>query len=265
MSAEDYALSDRDLSDIGAALAAICEEASGVILPLWRTGAEVFTKADASPVTEADRRGEALIGERLRALFPGIHIVGEEDVAEAGGPDALGEAFFLVDPVDGTKAFVRGDVNFTVNIGLVVEGRPVAGAICAPATGEVWHTHAGGAVRRRFGQTSVEPIAARAWPAEPLALVSHTMKPEALERLMAEFAVAETRPMDSSIKLCRIAEGAADLYKRNGPTMEWDTCAGHAILQAAGGRLTGLDGEPFVYGKVDEKLLNPGFIARGAA
>jgi 3'(2'), 5'-bisphosphate nucleotidase len=119
-------------------------------------------------------------------------------------------------------------------------------------------------VRRRFGQTAVEPIGVRAWPAEPRALVSHTMKPEALERLKADFGVVHATPMDSSIKLCRIAEGAADLYKRTGPTMEWDTCAGQAILQAAGGRFTGLDGETFVYGKVDEKLLNPGFIARGA-
>jgi 3'(2'), 5'-bisphosphate nucleotidase len=259
------AVSDLDLSDVGAALAAICEEASGVILPLWRVGTEVFAKADASPVTEADRRGEVLITERLRVLFPGVHIVGEEDVAEAGGPDALGDAFFLVDPVDGTKAFVRGDPNFTVNIGLIIDGRPMAGAICAPATGEVWHTQGAGAVRRRFGQTQTQPIAARAWPAQPLALVSHTMKPESLERLKADFGVVETRPMDSSIKLCRIAEGAADLYKRTGPTMEWDTAAGHAILEAAGGRFTGLDGGLFAYGKVDEKLLNPGFIARGAA
>ena len=251
--------------DIGAALAAICEEASSVILPLWRAGAEVFAKADMSPVTEADRQGEILIAARLREQFPGVHIVGEEDVAEAGGPELLGDRFFLVDPVDGTKAFVRGDPNFTVNIGLVVDGRPVAGAICAPATGEVWHTQAGGAVRRRFGQTEVEPIAVRPWPAEPLALVSHTMKPEALERLKAEFGVVHATPMDSSIKLVRIAEGAADLYKRTGPTMEWDTCAGQAILEAAGGCFTTLQGGLFAYGKVDEKLLNPGFIARGAA
>jgi len=250
-------------TDIGAALAAICEDASAVILPFWRVDTEVFAKADLSPVTEADRAGEVLITERLRAQFPGVHIVGEEDVAEAGAPDALGDRFFLVDPVDGTKAFVRGDENFTVNIGLVVEGRTVAGAICAPATGEVWHTHRGGAVRRRFGQTALEPIRARPWPATPLALVSHTMKPESLARLQAEYGVTETLPLDSSIKLCRIAEGGADLYVRGGPTMEWDTAAGQAILEAAGGRFTRLDGGLFAYGKVEEKLLNPGFIARG--
>ena len=147
----------------------------------------------------------------------------------------------------------------------MVDGRPVAGAICAPATGEVWHTHGDGAVRRRFGQTEVESISVRPWPTEPLALVSHTMKPEALERLKADFGVVHATPMDSSIKLVRIAEGAADLYKRTGPTMEWDTCAGQAILEAAGGRFTGLDGGLFAYGKVEEKLLNPGFIARGGA
>lgn len=251
-------------TDIGAALAAICEEASSVILPFWRVGTEVFAKADFSPVTEADRAGEILIARRLREQFPGVHVVGEEDVAETGAPEALGEQFFLVDPVDGTKAFVRGDPNFTVNIGLVQDGRPVAGAICAPATGEVWHTQAQGAVRRRFGGTQVQPIAVRAWPSEPVALVSHTMKPDALAQLKTDFGVVHATPMDSSIKLCRIAEGAADLYKRTGPTMEWDTAAGHAILEAAGGGLTTLEGGVFRYGKVEEKLLNPGFIARGA-
>ena len=112
--------------DIGEALAGVCEEAAALILPLWKSELEVFRKADESPVTEADRRGEALILERLNALFPGVPVVSEEDASEFGTPDAIGPRFFLVDPVDGTKAFVRGDPNFTVNIGYIENGRPVS-------------------------------------------------------------------------------------------------------------------------------------------
>src|SRR5476651_2829977 len=128
-------------ADIGARLAEIVEAASALILPLWRTGLTVETKADESPVTEADQRGEALILEALARHFPDIPVISEEDASEFGTPDAIGPRFFLVDPLDGTKAFVRGDPNFTVNIGLIEHGRPVAGAVTAPPSGESWYTH----------------------------------------------------------------------------------------------------------------------------
>ncbi|WP_374579610.1 3'(2'),5'-bisphosphate nucleotidase CysQ [Phenylobacterium sp.] len=250
--------------DIGEALAGVCEEAAALILPLWKSELEVFRKADESPVTEADRRGEALILERLNALFPGVPVVSEEDASEFGTPDAIGPRFFLVDPVDGTKAFVRGDPNFTVNIGYIENGRPVAGAVCAPATGETWFTAGGKAMKRTVGGTAAQ-IAVRAWPAgAAVALVSHTMKEETAVKLAEQYGFDLREPMDSSIKFCRIAEGAADIYPRHGPTMEWDIAAGHAVLDAAGGQVTTPDGAEVVYGKAAEDFRNGWFVARGA-
>lgn len=249
--------------DIGAALADICEEASALILPLWRTGLTVFSKADESPVTEADRRGEILIVERLTAQFPDIPIVSEEDASEFGTPDAIGPRFFLVDPVDGTKAFVRGDPNFTVNIGLIENGRPVAGAVTAPASDETWFTQGGQAMKRQVGGTA-QPVSVRPWPTgAAVALVSHTMSEETAQKLADQYGFDLREPMDSSIKFCRLAEGAADIYPRHGPTMEWDIAAGHAVLLAAGGQLKTPEGEDFVYGKADAGFRNGWFVARG--
>ncbi|MFL5296772.1 MAG: 3'(2'),5'-bisphosphate nucleotidase CysQ [Phenylobacterium sp.] len=252
------------MDDIGAELAEICEAAAALILPLWRSGLQVIEKADASPVTEADRRGETLILKLLAERFPDIPVVSEEDASEFGTPDAIGPRFFLVDPLDGTKAFVRGDPHFTVNIGLVEDGRPVAGAVAAPPSGEVWWT-AGGVAMKRLPGVDAHPVRVRPWPADAaIALISHTMKSETADRLAAEYGFHLREPMDSSIKLCRIAEGMADIYPRHGPTMEWDVAAGHAVLEAAGGRMTTPEGRPFTYGKASEGFRNGWFVARGA-
>ena len=251
-------------AELGRALAEITEEAAALILPLWRTGLTVHAKADESPVTEADQRGEALILERLAQRFPGIPVISEEDAAEFGTPDQIGPRFFLVDPLDGTKAFIRGDAHFTVNIGLIETGVAVAGAVTAPATGQSWFTTASGAARRELSGPD-EIVRARVWPeGEAIALVSHTLKPEYAEALMARYHFTHKQPMDSSIKLCMIAQGSADIYPRHGTTMEWDIAAGHAVLTAAGGRLTTLEGEPFAYGKASEGFKNGWFVARGA-
>jgi 3'(2'), 5'-bisphosphate nucleotidase len=252
-------------ADLGRILADITEEAAALILPLWRSGLTVHAKADESPVTEADRRGETLILQRLAERFPGVAVISEEDASEFGTPDEIGPRFFLVDPLDGTKAFIRGDAHFTVNIGLIEDGRPVAGAVTAPATGQTWFTTAGGAVRRELGGPD-EPVRARPWPdGEAIALVSHTLKPEHAEALVARYGFTHKQPMDSSIKLCMIAQGSADIYPRHGPTMEWDIAAGHAVLEAAGGRLATPEGGPFAYGKAGEGFKNGWFVARGAA
>ncbi|HQT52277.1 MAG TPA: 3'(2'),5'-bisphosphate nucleotidase CysQ [Phenylobacterium sp.] len=250
-------------TDVGALLADIVEEAGRLVLPLWKSGLEVFSKADESPVTEADRRGETLILQRLETHFPGVHVISEEDASEFGTPDAVGERFFLVDPVDGTKAFVRGDPNFTVNIALIEHRRPVAGAVCAPASGETWYTQAGQTMKRVVGEAG-RPVQARAWPqGKAVALVSHTMKEETIKALADKYGFDTPSAMDSSIKFCRLAEGSADVYPRHGPTMEWDIAAGHAVLEAAGGSVLTPEGETFVYGKADEKFRNGWFVARG--
>jgi 3'(2'), 5'-bisphosphate nucleotidase len=251
--------------DLGARLADIVEDAGRLILPLWRAGVEVSRKADDSPVTEADRRAEGLILDRLSKAFPEVPIISEEDAAEFGTPQAIGPRFFLVDPLDGTKAFVRRDPNFTVNIGLVDQGRPIAGAVAAPAMGESWYADHGGAFRRRIGDQVSWPIRVRRPGASPLALISHTMAPDTLLALRERYGFGETQAMDSSVKLCRIAEGSADIYPRHGPTMEWDIAAGHAVLEAAGGALTDPYGKPFVYGKAAEGFRNGWFVARGAS
>ena len=251
-------------NDIGAELADICEAAAALILPLWRSGLAVSHKADESPVTEADQKGEALILKHLAERFPDIPVISEEDASEFGTPDAIGPRFFLVDPLDGTKAFVKGDPHFTVNIGLIENGRPVAGAVSCPPSGETWYTD-GGRTMKRMAGVAAHPVRARTWPpGEALCLISHTMKPETADKLAAEYGFDLREPMDSSIKLCRIAEGVADIYPRHGPTMEWDSAAGHAVLEAAGGRFTTTDGEVFLYGKAGEGFRNGWFVARGA-
>ena len=250
-------------NDVGQALAEICEAAAALILPLWRSGLAVTHKSDESPVTEADQRGEKLILEHLAARFPDIPVISEEDASEFGTPDAIGPRFFLVDPLDGTKAFVRGDPNFTVNIGLIQDGRPVAGAVCAPPSGETWYTHAGQALKRTKGGPSA-PVRVRPWPdGAAIALISHTMKEETAQKLADEYGFHLREPIDSSIKLCRIAEGSADIYPRHGPTMEWDVAAGQAVLEAAGGSFLTPEGQAFTYGKADAGFRNGWFVARG--
>jgi 3'(2'), 5'-bisphosphate nucleotidase len=253
------------MDDIGPALAEICAAAARVILPYWRSGLSVDRKSDDSPVTEADREAEALIVSELARLFPGAPVVAEEQSAASGLPERIGRIFFLVDPLDGTKAFVRGDPSFTVNIALVRDGRPVAGAVAAPVTGEIWHTQGGGAVKREAGGPP-RPVRVRPWPPDSaLALVSHTMKPSVAQALADAYGFSAHKPMDSSLKLCRLAEGFADIYPRHGPTMEWDIAAGHAVLEAAGGSLLTPEGGPFLYGKAEAGFRNGWFVARGGA
>jgi 3'(2'), 5'-bisphosphate nucleotidase len=249
-------------NDIGAVLAGIVEEASAVIMPFWRGDFVMERKADFSPVTEADHAGEAVIVARLAELYPDIPVIAEESSSKFGVPEAIGRRFFLVDPVDGTKAFVRGDDHFTVNIGLIEDGIPVAGAVAAPVQKRTWFTAPDGCRLRSFGDQAGKIVKVRPWPAEPVCLISHTMGAAEAEALKLQYGAGHTLAMDSSIKLCMIAEGTADIYPRHGPTMEWDIAAAHAVLAAAGGSVTQPDGSPFLYGKADKGFLNGWFVAR---
>lgn len=253
-----------DAAEIGRLLAEIVEEASALIMPFWRAQVAVDHKADASPVTEADHAAEALILKRLAAQFPRIPVIAEEEVARDGAPAAAAKSFFLVDPLDGTKGFLRGTEAFTVNIGLVENGKPVAGAVAAPASGLVWFTADGGAYKRKFGETAARQIKARQKPqGGGLALLSHTVAEDEANRMAARYGCKDWRGMDSSVKFCLIAEGLADVYPRPGRTMEWDTAAGQAVLEAAGGRVITEAGETLGYGKAERGFDNPGFLAVG--
>ncbi|WP_333896886.1 3'(2'),5'-bisphosphate nucleotidase CysQ [Brevundimonas aurantiaca] len=264
----------RDLASgaLALAIAEIAEDAARLILPYWRSDTAVETKSDDSPVTQADRAAEALILERLAALYPGVQMVAEEAVAESGAPDQAEDWFWLIDPLDGTKGFVRGGEAFTVNIALIHAGRPVAGVVTAPATATTWRTDASGqgAFRRQFGEQQEgeahsgaewRPIKVRDRPAEGMALLSHSVTDEEAARLAARHGCTRWQGTDSSLKFCLIAEGRFDAYPRSGPTSEWDTAAGQAVLEAAGGRVLADDGQPLSYGK--PRFLNGPFVAMG--
>lgn len=253
-------------------LAEIAEDAARVILPFWRSGALVETKADDSPVTQADRAAEALILERLQAAYPGVQTVAEEAVAAGGAPESAENWFWLIDPLDGTKGFIRGGEAFTVNIALIRDGYPVAGVVTAPATATTWRSDApeGGAFRRQFGEAQEgeahagaewRPIKVRDRPQEGMALLSHSVTDDEAARLAARHGCTRWQGTDSSLKFCLIAEGRFDAYPRSGPTSEWDTAAGQAVLEAAGGRVLSDDGQRLRYGK--SRFLNGPFVAMG--
>ncbi|HTY49915.1 MAG TPA: 3'(2'),5'-bisphosphate nucleotidase CysQ [Steroidobacteraceae bacterium] len=237
--------------------------AGNAINQIYHGTFEVTLKADASPVTAADHAAEELILAALAAQAPGTPVVAEEQMA-AGHAPVVGEEFFLVDPLDGTKEFVQRRGEFTVNIALVRRGAPVLGVVHAPATGVVyagdvetaqaWRLTAGG---RR------EQIRVRAVPqAGFTAVASRSHRTPATDRYLAGYRIAELVSVGSSLKFCLVAAGEADLYPRLGPTMEWDTAAGHAVLVAAGGTVLAADGLPLTYGK--PRFKNPSFVAAGA-
>lgn len=244
------------------ALADLAEDAARVILPYWRSGVVAETKSDDSPVTQADREAEALILTRLAALYPEAQAVAEEQVAAGEAPESLGEWYWLIDPLDGTRGFVEGRESFTVNIALIRGDAPVAGVVTAPATGVTWRSGApgAGAFRRRFGE-AWQSIRVRERPASPTALLSHSMTDEEAQRLASRHGCVQWQGTDSSLKFCLIAEGRFDAYPRTGPTSEWDTAAGQAVLEAAGGRVMGEDGSPLRYGK--PCYANGPFVALG--
>lgn len=242
-------------------LADIAEAAAAVILPYWKVGTEVFSKADDSPVTQADREAEILILDRLAALYPDVPAVAEEQSEADGRPEVAAERYWLIDPLDGTKGFVAGKESFTVNIALIEAGRPVAGVVTAPASSVTWRSApGGGAEMRRFGEPW-RAIKVRNRPDEGIALLSHSVTDEEAARLAARHGCTQWQGTDSSLKFCLIAEGRFDAYPRTGPTSEWDTAAGQAVLEAAGGRVLAADGQTLGYGKPG--FLNGPFVAMG--
>jgi 3'(2'),5'-bisphosphate nucleotidase len=243
-------------------------EAGRIILDVYARPIDVAFKADASPVTEADGRAEVVLLAALARLAPGVPVVAEESVAAGRVPPAA-TRFFLVDPLDGTKEFIGGNGEFTVNVALIEHGVPVMGVVYAPAIGRLFAGGPDGAFEIAVTDGAAgarRSIRVRPLPVEgAVLLVSRSHATAATDAFRPAVPVVGRRAIGSSLKFGLIAAGEADLYPRFSPTMEWDTAAGDAVLRAAGGVMTLPDGAPFLYGKRDRPGLadfaNPSFIA----
>jgi 3'(2'), 5'-bisphosphate nucleotidase len=256
---------DNQLIEVMVAAALEAGRAAWVI---YRGDFEVYTKQDESPVTAADHAAEAVILAHLSKGAPGVPVVAEEEVA-AGRVPASAATFFLVDPVDGTKEFIQKRGDFTVNIALVRDGVPELGVVYAPARSELF---AGDVVAGYAFRASQSPEDSREAPRTPMrtrepysngltVVASRSHRSPETDAWLQQVKVSELVSVGSSLKFCLVAAGEADIYPRLGPTMEWDTAAGHAVLSAAGGAVVNLDGSPFRYGKPG--FRNPSFIATG--
>jgi 3'(2'), 5'-bisphosphate nucleotidase len=235
---------------------------------IYAEGCEAEEKEDGSPVTIADRHAEAIILERLAAAFPDVPVLAEEEAA-AGRIPELGRRFFCVDPLDGTRGFVQRTGEFTVNIGLIEDGEAVAGVIYAPDPKLLYYGARGEGAYRVRGGGAPEPIRPRARPSGLTAVGSRSHASHGTAAKSVHLDIADFVASSSSLKFCLVADGTADVYPRHGTTAEWDTAAGQAILEAAGGRVMALDERghetgPLTYGKIERAFLNPPFIAWGS-
>jgi 3'(2'), 5'-bisphosphate nucleotidase len=252
-----------DLDCLLREVVALADRAGAVVLEHYQGDVAVRSKADASPVTAADEAAERVILAGLAELTPGIPAVAEETVASGHVPDLDEGPFWLVDPLDGTKEFLSRNGEFTVNIALIEGREPILGVVLAPARARAWWGARGrGAVARDADGRTRTISVRRAPPGGLVAIASRSHRDPETQAFLDQAGVAECISAGSSLKFCLVAEGKADLYPRFGRTMEWDVAAGHAVLSAAGGRVTTKDGAPFLYRKPG--FENPGFIARGA-
>jgi 3'(2'), 5'-bisphosphate nucleotidase len=245
-------------------VSAIARAAGQAIMKIYQDRIDVEYKDDQSPLTAADKASHDIIVAGLKKLFPDIPVLSEE------GRDIPWEVrkdwtrFWLVDPLDGTKEFIKRNGEFTVNIALVEGNAPVMGVVYVPARDRLYSGVAGEGAFVREGEGDPSPIRVRAADSEAglTVVMSRSHPSPELDEFLENIHVAEALAVGSSLKLCAVAEGKADLYPRLGPTMEWDTAAGQAVVQAAGGKVLRMDGTPLEYNK--EELLNPYFIVTGS-
>lgn len=246
-------------------------EAGRRILEIREQGAETEIKQDLSPVTEADRAAERIILSGLRERLPDITCVAEEEVAAGAYFEIGNKPFILIDPLDGTREFINGNPDFTVNIALVREGMPVVGTVYAPERGKLYSGRPGSAALAEIGADfslgARRAIAVREMAERPMVVASRSHRTPETDAFIATLQGAEVCSIGSSLKFGLLACGEADLYPRFGRTMEWDTAAGDAVLRAAGGQTLTLDGSPLSYGKrnqaQDSDFANPTFVASG--
>jgi len=240
----------------------IARSAGEQIMRIYATEFTVDMKEDQSPVTEADLAAHRVINMDLERITPGMPVLSEESAATPFEHRSRWESYWLVDPLDGTKEFISKNGDFTVNIALIQRGVPVAGVVHVPATGMSYYGCEGVGAFKRDKDGQASPIKVRTLiPGAPVKVVaSRSHRGPLLDGYLEKLGPHETVSRGSSLKFCLVAEGAADVYPRLGPTSEWDTGAGHAVLLAAGGQVIGLDGKPLPYNSKDS-LLNPHFIA----
>jgi 3'(2'), 5'-bisphosphate nucleotidase len=268
-SADELGSGGLDFSQAASVLSDAASKAGAVIMARFNAATEVTLKGDNSPVTKADHESEAVILAALAKFAPSIKVVSEESCGTIG---ALPRRFFLVDPLDGTKEFIQRRSDFTVNVALIEDGRPSFGLVYAPARALLAVTvakgkavsatlppSASGADLNELGLSTLHVRVPDKTGLTALVSLSH-LDPET-EAYLAKLNIAERSSVGSSVKFVAIAKAEADVYPRFGPTMEWDTAAGQAVLEAAGGRVHTLSGEPLRYGKTEQGLRNPSFIA----
>jgi 3'(2'), 5'-bisphosphate nucleotidase len=258
------AIVDRDLRSLLPEIRRLVDAACAAILEVYAGGHEVEYKADDSPITRADRAAHDILSDGLRRLTPEVPVLSEESAA---GQDyevrRHWREFWLVDPLDGTREFIQRNGEFTVNVALVRGHRAVLGVVAAPVLQLTYYGADGLGAFVQQGAAGPRPIHVRQPAAEPLVIVgSRSHRGDSLDSLLARIGPHEMQPMGSSLKFCLVAEGKADFYPRLGPTSEWDTAAAQAVVEAAGGGVTTLDGTPLRYNE-RTTLLNPHFLAFG--
>ncbi len=250
----------------------ISVQAGNVILEYYDGFKEMgaVSKKDGSPVTQADKEAEKYITRQLNEIAPEVPVIGEEAYSSGYRPDVSSQEYFwLVDPLDGTRSFLRGEDSFTTNIALIHNGQPVLGVIYAPQKEEIYYGYTafeneGGNAGRFYEHSNKEkPIKTRKMPAQGICVMTSGDFPneEKHQAFLKNYKVASIIRCASSLKMCAVAGGKADLYVRFGPTGQWDTAAGHAILRAAGGDIRDLSGKPLIYGQDINNIINPEFIA----
>jgi len=256
-----------DAADLIDALTQIVARASALIRAMSPATVGRQFKADRSPVTAADEASEAAILQGLEKLLPGVPVISEEKSGREAAP-ALDGSFLMVDPLDGTKEFLAGRDEFTVNLAVIAGGKPIAGIVAAPARGQVWRGIVGrGAERLRLSDIGADrgvAIRTRRWPAQgAVAVMSRSHLDPDTEAFLARLKPVTRAESGSAIKFCQVADGTADVYPRLATTCEWDVAAGHALVVAAGGVVATPQGEQLIYGRVEKDFRIPAFIAWG--
>lgn len=247
--------------DLLTPVVAIAQAAGQRIMQVYQAGFDVWQKDDHTPLTEADQAAHAVIKEQLTQLAPTTPLLSEEGRIANYAERSQWQQYWLIDPLDGTKEFIKRNDEFTVNIALIRNHVPVLGVVHAPALDKTWYAaHGVGAFKIENGTSST--IQTRSSAAPTVVMVSRSHRGERIDALLQRMESVETQAVGSSLKFCLVAEGKADLYPRFGPTSEWDSAAAQCVVEQAGGQVTTLDLQPLRY-NTKASLLNPDFLVFG--